>query len=227
VGGPAKGGFVNRKWLVVATAVAVVAAFAAGAWFYEHRAGQQVVQALDGQPEALVRPHAPVYGNPDAKVTIAEFIDPSCETCRAYHPIVKRIVNSSFGQVRLVLRYAPLHQGSDTAVRILEAARQQGRYWEVLDAAFATQPRWAAHDRPQPELLWDLLAEQGLDMAQARAAAASPAVDALLRQDVADLLSLKVNRTPTFFVNGVPLRDFGEAPLKALVEQELPKARPP
>jgi protein-disulfide isomerase len=44
---------------------------------------------------------------------------------------------------------------------------------------------------------------------------------------VADLLSLKVNRTPTFFVNGVPLRDFGEAPLKALVEQELPKARPP
>ena len=79
------------------------------------------------------RPHSPVFGNPAAKVTIVEFFDPSCETCRAFYPIVKGIVTSSFGQVRLVVRYAPLHKGSDTAVKILEAARQQGKYWEAVE----------------------------------------------------------------------------------------------
>ena len=62
-----------------------------------------------------------------------EFFDPSCEACRAFYPIVKSLVNSSFGQVRLVVRYAPLHQGSDTAVKILEAAREQGKYWQALE----------------------------------------------------------------------------------------------
>ena len=38
---------------------------------------------------------------------------------------------------------------------------------------------------------------------------------------------LKVNRTTGFFVNGTPLRDFGEAQLKALVDQEVAKAKLP
>jgi protein-disulfide isomerase len=39
--------------------------------------------------------------------------------------------------------------------------------------------------------------------------------------------ALKVTRTPGFFVNGTPLRDFGEAQLKALVQQEIAKAKMP
>ncbi len=160
-------------------------------------------------------------------MTIVEFFDPSCEACSAFYPIVKRIVNASFGQVRLVVRYAPLHHGSDTAVRIIEAARLQDKYWEALERALAAQPQWAAHDRPQPLLIWDVIGDIGLDMAKARADADGPAVDQVLRQDIADMQVLKVNRTPGFFVNGTPLRDFGEAPLKALVEQELKKRSSP
>ena len=96
-----------------------------------------------------------------------------------------------------------------------------GKYWEALERAMATQPQWAAHDRPQPELIWELIADIGLDMAQAKADASGPGVDQLLRQDVADMQALKVDRTPGFFVNGTPLRDFGEAQLRALVEQKL------
>ena len=39
--------------------------------------------------------------------------------------------------------------------------------------------------------------------------------------------ALKVNRTPSFFVNGMPLLDFGAAQLKALVDQEIKKPRAP
>ncbi len=213
----------NRKWLVLSTAAAIVVAFIAGAIVYENRSKQEVTRAVRTSSDALVRAHSPVFGNPAAKVTIVEFLDPACETCRAFFPVVKSIVNASFGQVRLVVRYAPLHQGSDTAVKILEAARQQGKYWQALEKTMAFQPQWAAHHRPQPELIWELIADLGLDMAKAKAEANSPAIDQLLRQDVADMRTLKVDRTPGFFVNGTPLHDFGEAQLKLLVDQELKK----
>jgi protein-disulfide isomerase len=214
---------VNKKWLVLSTAVAIVVVFIAGAIVYENRSKQGVTQAARSSSDALVRAHSPIFGNPAAKVTIVEFLDPACETCRAFYPIVKRIVNASFGQVRLVVRYAPLHQGSDTAVKILEAARQQGKYWEALEKTMAFQPQWAAHDRPQPDLIWELIADLGLDIAKAKAEANSPAIDQLLRQDVADMQALKVDKTPGFFVNGTPLLDFGEAQLKSLVDQEHKK----
>jgi len=217
----------SRKWIVLGTVAAVVLAFVAGVVVFTNRSNLEVKQAAQANSDALVRPHSPVFGNPAAKVTIVEFFDPSCETCRAFYPIVKQMVNASFGQVRLVVRYAPLHHGSDTAVKILEAARQQGKYWEALERALVAQPQWAAHDRRQPQMIWDLIGDIGLDMAKARADADGPAVAQVLRQDIADMQALKVDRTPGFFVNGTPLREFGEAQLKALVEQELKKAGTP
>ena len=213
----------NKKWLVLGTAAVIVVAFGAGTLVFRDRTKQEVAQAAQTNNEALVRAHSPVYGNPAAKVTIVEFFDPSCEACRAFYPIVKGIVNASFSQVRLVVRYAPLHRGSDRAVKILEAARQQGKYWEVLEKALETQPQWAAHDNPNPELIWELVAAAGLDVAKAKAAADSPEIDQLLKQDVADMKALKVDRTPGFFVNGTPLVDFGAPQLKALVDQEIKK----
>ena len=215
----------NKKWLVLGTAAVIVVAFGAGTLMFRDRTKQEVAQAAQTNNEALVRAHSPVYGNPAAKVTIVEFFDPSCEACRAFYPIVKGIVNASFSQVRLVVRYAPLHRGSDRAVKILEAARQQGKYWEVLEKALETQPQWAAHDNPNPELIWELVAAAGLDVARAKAAADSPEIDQLLKQDVADMKALKVDRTPGFFVNGTPLVDFGAPQLKALVDQEIKKPR--
>ena len=217
----------NKQWIVVASVVAVVVAFIAGAVVFKGRETQEAGQAAQSNSDALVRASSPVSGNPAAKVTIVEFFDPACETCRAFYPLVKTIVNSSFGQVRLVVRHAPLHQGSDTAVKILEAARLQGQYWPAVERALAGQPQWAVHGNVRPELIWDLITDLGLDMAKARADADSPAVAQLLAQDIADMKALKVDRTPGFFVNGTPLRDFGEAQLRALVDQEIKNVKAP
>jgi protein-disulfide isomerase len=217
----------NKQWIVVASVVAIVVAFIAGAVVFKGRETQEAGQAALSNSDALVRASSPVFGNPAAKVTIVEFFDPACETCRAFYPLVKTIVNSSFGQVRLVVRHAPLHQGSDTAVKILEAARLQGQYWPAVERALAGQPQWAAHGNARPELIWDLITDLGLDMAKVRSDADSPAVAQLLAQDIADMKALKVDRTPGFFVNGTPLRDFGEAQLRALVDQEIKKVKVP
>lgn len=214
----------KRKWIVFSTLAAVAVAFAAGVAIFRDSSKREVVQVAQDNSAALVRAHSPVFGNAAARVTIVEFFDPACETCRAFYPIVKGMVLSSFGNVRLVVRYAPLHQGSDRAVKILEAARQQGKYWEAVERTLASQPQWAAHHNPQPELIWESIADIGLDLPKARAAADGIAFDPLLKQDIADMQALKVRATPGFFVNGKPLNEFGSAQLKALVDQELAKA---
>ena len=43
-----------------------------------------------------------------------------------------------------MLRYTVFHQGSDEAVRILEVARMQDKFEQVLDALLEKQPAWAA-----------------------------------------------------------------------------------
>ena len=137
----------NRRWLMVGAVGAVALAFIAGVVGYKDRTAQQAGQAVQASGDALVRAHAPVFGNPQAQVTIVEFFDPSCETCRAFYPLVKSLVNASFGQVRLVVRYAPLHPGSDRAVQILEAARLQGKYWPAPPSPGTTSPPTSAAPR--------------------------------------------------------------------------------
>jgi protein-disulfide isomerase len=173
----------------------------------------------------LVRDHSPVLGPRSAPVTIVEFLDPACEACRAFAPVVKQIQFMHPEDVRVVVRFAAFHQGSDEAVRLLEAARQQGKFEAALNALFDGQQDWAAHHAPNVERAWQLAAAAGIDTVKARRDARSAQADQVLIQDGEDVLALKVDRTPTFFVNGRPLPNFGDRELLALVNEELTRAK--
>lgn len=168
-----------------------------------------------------VRQHSPVIGPANARVTIVEFFDPACEACRAFYPIVHQIMERHPGDVRLVLRYTPLHEGSEEAVRILETARLQNEFEPVLTALFQQQPQWAAHGTPRLDLAWDAAGAAGLNVNTARAAMNGRRINAALRQDIADAATLNVRGTPTFFVNEKPLTTFGPQQLYDLVLSEL------
>ena len=56
--------------------------------------------------------------------------------------------------LRIVMRYAAFHQGSDEAVAILEAARRQNMFEPVLNAVLESQPAWTRHDRPNLDIAW-------------------------------------------------------------------------
>jgi protein-disulfide isomerase len=180
-----------------------------------------------GDPQAvqsaatLVRAHSPVLGSPHAPVTVVEFFDPSCEACRAFHPFTKQLLADFAGKVRLVIRYAPFHQGSDEAVAILEAARSQGRFEAVLDALLQHQPEWAIHGAPNLALAWQVAANAGLDAGPSVREAAMTRAREVLSQDVADLNTVGVEKTPTFYVNGRPLARFHPDELRSLVQQEI------
>ena len=215
----------KQKTLFIVAAVVMLLAFVVGTLFYTAQKEEQSTQRIDTNREALIRMHSPTLGKPDASVVIVEFFDPACETCSAFYPLVKDILAANPDQIRLVLRYAPFHNGSDKVVAVLEAARKQGKFWPALEALLATQADWSPHHTPQVDLVWPHLEGLGLDLEQVRADMHAPEIANLIAQDLADGETLKVNKTPEFFVNGKPLPSFGYEPLKALVAEALNEAQ--
>jgi protein-disulfide isomerase len=175
----------------------------------------------------LVRTHSPIIGAKNAPVTIVEFLDPACEACRAFAPVLQQIEFLYPEDVRIVVRYAAFHEGSDEAVRLLDAAHAQGKFKPVLAALFDGQSEWAAHGAPNLARAWELAGAAGLDLARARRDAQSAAAANTLRIDGEDVVELKVEKTPTFFVNGRPLATFGAQPLMQLVAEEVARHRAP
>lgn len=217
----------SRKLTVLGLLALVIAVFALGVYFYQQQVQNSQMEKVKQAGDRLVRPVSPVMGPADARVTIVEFFDPACETCRAFYPFVKDLMRQHPQDIRLVLRYAPFHQGSDQVIKLLEAARLQGIYLPVLEMVLAAQPLWADHSRPNVERAFQAAGEAGLDLQKAFEAMKSPAIESLLLQDVEDLTALGVTRTPTFFVNGRSLPSFGPEQLEALVLEELKKTAAP
>ncbi|MDP3857723.1 MAG: thioredoxin domain-containing protein [Stagnimonas sp.] len=214
----------KRRRVMVGSAVVLLLAFVVAVFAYSWLEEQRLVE-LAAKPDSVFnRPHSPIYGPADAKVRIVEFLDPACETCRAFYSLVKDIVDSHRGRVQLVVRYTPFHAGADTAVAVMEAARLQGLFWPVTQRLLREQSTWGADHNPRPDLIWDVVDGTGLNLRKAREDAASAPVRARVEQDLADAKALAVTRTPGFFVNGRPLKQFGADELKELVSEEVDRA---
>jgi len=211
-----------KKISFVAIAVAVLLlAFAAATYFYNSQKTDDANAAAQKNNSALERDYSPTLGDKNAKVTIVEFFDPACGTCKAFSPFLKEMMQAYPGKIRLVMRYLPLHQGSDEVVRILESAHQQNQFWEILDAAYVTQSGWTRHHVVQPEEFWRMLTYTKLDLEKTKQDVKSDVITQRIQQDIADAKTLNVNKTPGFFVNGKPLVNFGYQQLLDLVESEL------
>ncbi len=182
-------------------------------------------------PEFLVREDSPTLGPADAKVTIVEFLDPECESCAIFHPVIKKAVKDNEGKVRLVVRYMPLHPNSLAAATFLEAAGEQGKYWQAQDFLLAKQPEWGTRhghgaDIVQPDakaLFKKYVADLGLDAAKMEAAFAQNKFAQKVERDQKDGEALGVRQTPTIFVNGRKLHTLDDMALRAMIVDELKK----
>lgn len=134
---------------------------------------------------------------------------------------MKEILKTHEGKVKLVLRYTPFHEGADTIVKGLEAARRQGKFWETLDVVYEKQRQWADHHNPRPDAMWQYYPSAGLDVDKLRQDMEAAEIDEVLKQDMADAVALSVRQTPTFFVNGRPLPKFGLQELQELVDETV------
>ena len=211
----------GRTWIVYAAVAALAIVVVAGSLLYKREkppAGPGAEQA------ALASTHSPTLGDATAKVHIVEFIDPACETCAAFFPLVKQVMAENPGRIRLSIRHVAFHNGSDYVVRLLEASRKQDKYWQTLDALLASQAQWTANHTVQPERVGLAIAGVGLNVEQLMTDMNSPDVTANIQKDANDAVTMKVTATPEYFVNGRPLPSFGEQQLLTLISEELQRA---
>jgi len=168
--------------------------------------------------DTTVDPSRHVYGSPEAPVTVLEYGDLECPHCRAAAPVLRELVDSSDGRVRLVWRHFPLfevHPHALTAALAAEAFAAHGRFWDLHDEAFAHQDRLADPD------LRRYAAAAGIDPDEVVGDGAqrwAPAVEA----DYLAGLAHDVRGTPTLLVDGA--RWTGHLTVAALTAATAPRA---
>ena len=215
--------------ILLGIVVLVVVGGLVGASYY--RGSVQKAPAQPSVSENLVRPDSASIGPADAKVTVVEFLDPECEACAAFAPQVKSLLKEYDGRVRFVARYMPLHRNAKLAAQYIEAAGEQGRYWEMMEKLFAEQGEWgekhgpAAHNStptaPVSELFEKYGKELGLNPEQLNAAAGQRKYAEKADRDLQDGRVLGVRQTPTIFVNGRRLARLSAADLRSLINEEM------
>lgn len=207
----------RKEWQVLLGLGLVVLVFFAAAVAFQR--GTQAPTTVN--EDALVRADSPVLGPPDAQVTIVEFLDPECESCRASYPAVKEILQQYDGQVRLVVRYFPLHNNSVLAAIATEAAGEQGQYWEMHELLFERQPEWGEQSTSQRDLFVQYARQLGLDEARFLTALENPDYTQKVERDRQDGVALGVTGTPTFFVDGRQIEPLSYDALVAAIEAGL------
>lgn len=172
----------------------------------------------------LYSENAPIFGNKNAKVTIVEFFDPACESCRAFYPLVKSQIKQYKGKVNLIVRPVAFHKNVGPVVAALEATKMQGKFWDALRTTLFYQSDWAINHTGNVDLLYPYLKDIGVNIEQLKIDMNKPIIAESMAKDAQDAKTLKVLKTPTFYVNGTVLKQFGEKPFKALIANEVKKA---
>jgi protein-disulfide isomerase len=150
-------------------------------------------------------------GPADAKVTLVEYSDFQCPACAAFQPIVKQLLEEPEvkGKLKFVYRHFPLsqiHKNAITAGRAVQAAAAQGKFWEMHDAAFTNQQRWANLSNQGAKDAFKGYAQAlSLDIARWERDIDSDAVKQKISDDYEGGVNANVTATPTFFLNGVKM----------------------
>lgn len=140
-----------------------------------------------------------VQGSAEALVTITEFADFGCITCKAWHQFgIKEQVLEKYGdQVRFIWRDFPvITVDSPLAAEAGFCAHDQGKFWEYHDVLYQNAPALKANNLKQyaAEIELDTqIFDQCLDSGQHTAD---------VEKELQEALSFGFRGAPSFLVNG-------------------------
>ena len=123
--------------------------------------------------------------------------------------------------VKIVFKHLPLrmHNMAETASLAAIAAQNQGKFWQMHDALFATP-------KLNKETIDQAAEGIGLDMNKYKKDMNSPETKQKLARDLASARQADVTGTPTLFVNGRRVKNRGPDVIQKMVDQEITKAEP-
>ena len=164
-----------------------------------------------------------VLGAQDAPVTVVEYGDFECPSCKQAVGAVKLLLARFEQRIRFVFRHFPLeeiHPHALAAAEVAECAGAQGKFWPMHDLLFERQRRLELTQ------LHDYARMLELDMARFTAELSDEIYLQRVREHQRSGQSSGVRATPGFFVNGrIQDVSYGLHSLFEAVEAELRSAR--
>ena len=133
-------------------------------------------------------------------INVVSYGDLLCPYCRRFRRILLRLRQVFGDRLAYAFRHLPnerAHPGADFAARAAEAAANQGRFWDMHDRIYDTEPPL------NEQQIRDIARDLGLDMAQFDRDLDSAEVRERIDRDMADAVRNGVTGTPTLFVDGV------------------------
>lgn len=140
-------------------------------------------------------------------------------------PLLEQVLGAYPRDVKLVFKQYPLsmHTYARKAALASLAARKQGKFWEMHDKLFENQARLG--DAQGNGRFSEFAKEIGLNVVEFEKAMSDPALEAIVVQDVKDGVDAQVTGTPTLYVNGRKVMDRSLPGFKAMIDEELAKAK--
>lgn len=139
----------------------------------------------------------PIYGNPEAEVTMIAFVDIECPSCAETDLLLRKKVNESQDSLRLVWKDFPIpriHKNSQDAAEAARCAQNQGKFWEYTEDLFSNQLTLGE------DVYLQAAEEEGLDLSTFTTCRSSDETLAVIQRDYLTGRSFQVDGTPTVYV---------------------------
>ena len=165
-------------------------------------------------------------GEKNAKVTLIEYADFQCPACATYNPLVTQLLSDEKGKIYYAYRMFPLtniHPNSHISAQAAYAAYKQNKFFEMSALLFNNQTDWANVTDPK-SIYVGFAKKLNLDLAKFQKDMDSNEAKSYVNNSESKALSLGVNSTPTFFINGTQIQnpqDYNA--FKKLIDDELNK----
>src|SRR5690242_7233382 len=163
---------------------------------------------------------SPGMGPADAPVTLVEFSDFQCPYCSLAVSKLNAVLKAYPKQVKLIFKQFPLdtHSQAAQAAAAAIAAHQQGKFWPMHDALFASR-----RDLSRPTIL-AIAGKTGLDMKRFTADLDSAETKKTVARDVEDGDKAGVEGTPSVYINGQKYNGSLELDaIRKVIDEELVK----
>lgn len=191
---------------------------------------RNVAAAPTQNPNAPAGAQPPnMLGSPTATVTVEEFADFQCPTCAQVHTMMKNIQSTYGNRIKFIYRNFPLtqiHKNAEAASIAAEAAGQQGRFWDMQNQLYTSQPSWSNLAPAEASAAFaEYAGKIGLDVEKFKTDMLGMMTKKRVDDDVARARALGVNSTPTLYINGknVPFEQMKLETLRAIIDAELQK----
>jgi protein-disulfide isomerase len=179
------------------------------------------IYKIAAQEEQLGANPAHQFGNPNAKYKIEVFVDFQCPTCATFNKKLNALKEKYPDDILIIFRNFPLtvHDKAFLAAKVAESAGKQDKFWEMYNLLLQNQEKWSKSNSAE-SIFVKYAKKLHLDIRVFKADLESEEVTKRINLDLARTRFLKLNSTPTVFINGKELSFEEQSNIEEIISKD-------